>query len=476
MGCNRLGAVRTYVALTPSDYFLPQKDSNTILRNQNIKGTVFLNNQGDFQDVDYIIVAPNNMLSQANRLAEINRNQYNLNVKVFGLTEIYNEFSTGNQDIGAIRNLVKYVYDNASTPENRIKYLCLFGDASYDYKDRIPNNTNIVPSWYSFDSFSVTDSFISDDFYGMMDDDEGDMSVSNKLDIAVGRILADTPLRAKELVDKIESYYLKESFGSWRNNYVVISDDVDEEWESIIQETTDNVGDLVSDNKPFINVIKIHTDSYQQETSAGGESYPKAKEDLINAINNGALVVNYFGHGGEDGLSGERIFLKFDNPFRQTAGEFVYWNKQAGAIALISTTRQVFVGFGTTFNNTLGEYLFSYSTKDTFDDNEYPTMAEALMLTKNDPAVGFNAQSRLVFFIGDPAMKLAFTKPNIRLTKINDVPVGISTDTIKALSKIKFSGEVTDISGNILTDYSGILSTTISDKFIERQTLANDNT
>src|SRR5690606_1551732 len=135
--------------------------------------------------------------------------------KVVTLNEIYTEFSSGNQDVSAIRNLVRYVYHNASSPDRRLKFLCLFGDASFDYKDRIPNNTNIVPSWHSLDSFSLTNAFISDDFFGMMDINEGDMGASNKLDIAVGRILAETPQRAKEMVDKIELYYQDESYGSW---------------------------------------------------------------------------------------------------------------------------------------------------------------------------------------------------------------------------------------------------------------------
>lgn len=495
-----LGTLRTYIALTPTDFFEPKMDSNTTLNNQNIKGTVFLDGSGQFQDVDYIIIAPNIMLNQAERLAQINRNRYNLNVKVFGLKEIYNEFSTGNQDIGAIRNLVKYVYDNASTPDKRLKYLCLFGDGSFDYKDRTPNNTNLVPSWYSYNSFNLTSSFVSDDFYGMMDANEGTMATSDRLDIATGRILADTPMRAKEMVDKIENYYKKESYGSWRNNYVVVSDDVDKDWEGILQQTTDSIGNLVTQEKPFINVVKIHSDAFKQESSAGGNTYPKVNEAFVNAIENGALVVNYFGHGGEDGLAGERIllkpdvenlrnfykyncfvsvtceFTKFDNPYRQTAGEFTYWNKQAGAIGLITTTRQIFVNFAINFNNILGQYLFSYSDNDNYSDYEYPTMAEALRLAKNESAISSSSQNRLVFFIGDPAMKLAFPKPNIRLTKINDVPVAQATDTLKALGRIKLSGEVTDLSGNVLNNYNGVLSTTIYDKPINRQTLANDGT
>ena len=493
-----LGSLKSYVAVSPLDYFEPKFDSKTIINNQNIKGTIFQNAQGSFQDVDYIIVTPNNMLNDAERLAQINRNQYDLNVKVVGLDEIYNEFSSGNQDIGAIRNMVKYVYDNASTPENRIKYLCLFGDGSYDYKDRIRNNTNIVPSWYSYSSFSLATSFVSDDFYGMMDDNEGTMISSNRLDIAVGRILADTPQRGKEMVDKIESYYAKEAYGSWRNSVLVISDDNDDKLYGALQETTDAIGDLISQEKPFMNVTKVHSDAFQQESSAGGDRYPIVTNEIVNAIDNGALVVNYFGHGGEEGLAQERILLKpditgfrnfcklncfvtvtceftrFDNPFRETAGEFTFWNKETGAVGLITTTRQVFVNFGITFNRELGQYLFSYSDNDTYDDDEYPTMAEALRLAKNDPSLSGNSQKNLVFFIGDPAMKLAFSKPNIKLTKINDVPIAQATDTLKALSYVKLAGEVTDVSGNLLNNYSGTLSTTIYDKGISRQTLAND--
>lgn len=497
---SNLGVSKTYFALTSNDFQEPKFDGKTSINNQNIKGTVFLNDQNEFQDVDYLIIAPDNMLSQANRLAQINKEQYNLNIKVLGLTEIYNEFSTGNQDIGAIRNLVKYVYDNASSPENRIKYLCLIGDGSFDYKDRIPNNTNVMPSWYSYESLNLTNSFVSDDFYGMMDDNEGTMTTSDKLDIAVGRILADTPERAKQMIDKIESYYIKEAYGTWRNNVVVISDDVDQDWEGILQETTDNVGNLITDDKPFLNVVKIHSDAYKQETTAGGNRYPSVTTEIVDAIDNGALVVNYFGHGGEEGIAQERLlthneikefrnfgklncfvtvtceYTKFDNPYKETAGEVTYWNEDAGAIGLISTTRQIFVSFAINFNNNLGQYLFSYADDDIYDHNEYPTMAEALRLTKNNPVISNSSQRRLVFFIGDPAMKLAFAEPNINLTKINDVPLAQVTDTLKALSYVKMAGEVTDVSGNLLSNYSGTVSTTIYDKNIERQTLANDGT
>jgi len=488
------GEERIYLAFSISNVLQPSRDSRSTLANQNLKGTIFLNNQGVFEDIDYVILSPSELLSQAERLAQINRDQYNLNVKVVDLQTIYNEFSTGSQDIAALRNFIKYVYDNASVPSQRLKYVCLFGEGSYDYKDRLNNNTNLVPSWYSKDSFSLTNSFVSDDFYAMLDENEGSMGGMDRMDVAVGRILAEDIQRATELVDKIKAYYQPESYGSWRNNVLLVSDDVDVAWESTLQETTDNLGTNIETDKPFFNVVKIHTDAFEQESSSAGDRYPQVNEAFKDAIEVGALVVNYFGHGGENGLAKERVFdkfdaqdinnickynlfltvtcefTKFDDPDRDTAGEFTYWNTTGGAIGLITTTRQIFVTVGESFNEILDDYLFAYGS------NDYQSIGEVLRLTKTDNSIAGITQKRLVFLIGDPAMKLAFPQPDIRLTKVNDVDITQQIDTLKALSYTKLSGEVTDVNGNVLTNYNGTLTATVFDKRIERQTLANDGT
>ena len=490
---TNMGTLKTYQAVG-TDFYFPRKTNTTSIPNQDIKGTVFLDEQGQFKDIDYLIITPNYLKAQAERLAQIHRVQNNLNVKVYSLESIYQEFSSGMQDIGGIRNFVKYVYDNASTPSKKLKYLCLFGDASFDYKDRISNNTNIVPSWYSTESFSLVSSFISDDFYGMMDSNEGTMTNNNKLDIAVGRILAENTQRAKDMVDKIESYYLPENYGSWRNNFLLISDDVDKFSDRIIQSTTEEIAEDVKAEKPFLNVQKIHADSYVQETSSGGARYTLVNKAIFDALEVGALVVNYFGHGGEDGLAAERIFdkinaqelnnpsklncfvtvtceyTKFDNPLRETAGEYLFWNKKGGAISLITTTRQIYVNVGTSFNKTLSQYLFSYSS------DQIISVGEALRRTKNDPEITNQTQRRLVFYIGDPAIKLPIAKPDIRVTKINDEDINISTQVLKALDNAKIEGTVTDAQGTVLNNYNGVLTATIYDKNIQRSTLGNDGT
>lgn len=487
-----LGEIRKYIAVDVNDYYSPLKDSQTRVSNQNLKGTIFTNAQGVKQDVDYIIITPSLLGTQAEKLANFHRNYSKLNVKVVFLENIYQEFSSGKQDIGAIRNFVKYVYDHPVIPGNEIKYLNLFGDASYDFKNRLPRefNSNIVPIYHALNSFTLGESsFASDDFFGLMSDNEGDVdSFVGSLDIAVGRMIANNPSQADELVNKVIDYHDIKSYGNWRNNYVVISDDADVTSDASLQTRMNNLSDSIESEKPFLNAKKILLDSYTQETSAGGSRYPKAREELFNAFEKGALVLNYLGHGGEDGLTQERIweksdgqnlsnrykyplfititcdFSRFDNPARPTAGEYTYWNPQGGAISMITTIREIGQTTGENFNDVLSKYLFSYGS------NEYTSIAEALRLAKND----FAPRTDVVFYLGDPALKLDIPQPMINLTKINDKPITGPVDNLKALSYVKIAGEITDEDNNLMPDYKGELSVQIFDKNISRRTLNND--
>ena len=487
-----LGELRKYIAIDALDYFTPLKSSKTKIANQNLKGTIFKNNQGQFQDIDYVIITPSFLSSQAEKLANFHRSYSNLNVKVISLENIYQEFSSGKQDIAAIRNCIKYIYENASTPEKKIKYVNLFGDASYDYKNKTPNNTNIVPIYHALNSNSLGESsFASDDFYGLMDSDEGNVISSfGGIDIAVGRMLNNDAVQADEMVNKVIEYHDLKSYGSWRNNFTMISDDSDSTSDLSLQNRQNKLADVITTSKPFMNVNKIFLDSYAQEASAGGSRYPKARTDLFNAFEKGALVFNYLGHGGEDGLSSERIweksdgqnlsnqykyplfititcdFSRFDNPSRPTAGEYTYWNPKGGAISMITTIREIGQFSAENFNDVLSKNLFS------FGSNQYNSMAEALRISKNTNP---NSSTNVVFYIGDPAIMLAIAKPKIRLTKVNDIPVSQPIDDFKSLALMKISGEITDENNIPITNYNGELSTIIFDKTITRTTLNNDN-
>jgi hypothetical protein len=159
---------------------------------------------------------------------------------------------------------------------------------------------------------------------------------------------------------------------------------------------------------------------------------------LLSAFEKGALIFNYLGHGGEDGLTSERIweksdgqnlsnqykyplfititceFSRFDNPSRPTAGEYTYWNSKGGAIAMITTIRSIGQFSAENFNDTLSKNLLS------FGSDQCASIAETLRISKNNNP---NSSTNVVFYIGDPALFLAIPKPKIRLTKVNDIAV-----------------------------------------------------
>ncbi|HEU0137431.1 MAG TPA: type IX secretion system sortase PorU, partial [Flavobacterium sp.] len=507
-----LGDIRKYVVLDNADYYSPLKEGQPKVVNQDLKGTIFKNAQGVFQDVEYLILVPAFLNAPAEKLANFHRTYSGMNVKVVHLEKIYPEFGSGKQDIAAIRNFIKYVYENPSDDTRRIKYVNLFGDGSFDHRDIVDNNTNIFPAYHSGNSFAAGETcFVSDDFFVLMDDDEGRMeyyheaSANNSffdtttynlggVDIAVGRMVVTTVKEADDMVTKVIDYHDYKSYGSWRNNYVLIADDADKSSDASLQVKQNQLAQTISLYKPFINIKKIFLDSYVQETAAGGDRYPVARDELFGAFEKGALVFNYLGHGGEDGLSLERIwekidgqslsnrykyplfititceFSRFDNPFRPTAGEYTYWNPTGGAIGMITTVRSIFQGPAEAFNDKLSQYLLSYVNNSS--SNTYTSIAEALRLAKN--ASSNNSSSNVVFYIGDPAMSLAIPKPMVRLTKVNGAPVTGPIDDLQSLGFVTLTGEVTDENNTPLSSYNGELAVNIFDKEITRSTFNND--
>tara|TARA_B110000046_G_scaffold186032_1_gene231618 strand:+ start:3450 stop:6845 length:3396 start_codon:yes stop_codon:yes gene_type:complete len=476
---DNAGTLREYIVLEESDFYRPETIQNSNIQNQNLHA---------LKDINYIIITNSELSAQAQRMADYHQVNSNLTTKVVLLDEIYNEFSSGSKDITGVRDFLKHVYTTNSSADKKLKYVCFFGDASYDYKDRLQGNNNIVPVKLSTISFSLASSWVTDDFFVMLEDHEGSMLTSHTIDVASSRIPVSTISEATTVVDKILSYYSKNAIGDWRNTITLLADDIDATGEEVIEEGVESIADEIKNNKPIFNVNKIYVDAYVQQNSSGGERYPEVNKAITNAIEKGTLVFDYFGHGGEDGFASERIldipqiqgfnnpntlpllitvtcdFSRFDNPNRITAGELTLKNRIGGAASMITTTREVFISTGQRFNEQLIRKLLAFNDEDL-------TISEALMMTKNQFS---STQKFFIFFFGDPAMKLAVPKPNIRITKMNDVLISQSLDTIKALSRVKFEGVVTDDLNAVLTNFNGTLSTTVFDKLIDKTTLDND--
>jgi hypothetical protein len=442
--------------------------------------------------IDYLLITSEEFREEGLRLVN-HRKLKGMAAELITVEEIYHAFSTGQQDIAAIRNFVRYIYHSQG---KNLKYLCMFGDTSYDYQNRLRANDTVVPTFHSLSSFSLANSFMSDDFFTMMDQNEGLMGYGDQMDMAVGRMVFSNSTEARTVVDKVIAYEDPRNKGSWNNSFTLLSDDADKTSEKDdynIQVALDRLGDVLASEKPFLNITKLHADAFKQVASAGGDRYPDLERALENRLAQGSLVVNYFGHGNEDGLASEFIvdkdlaarafhpgrfplmitstceFSRFDNPARKTGGELFYQNPTGGAVALISTTRQIYVSNGINYNNILSKYLFS------FGDTAYTSAAEALRQAKSE--FTGTAQKRIVFFIGDPALKLHIPMPELRLTHKDNILIdSLSSDQkqLKALDKVALTGAVYDTSGATQNDFNGTITVQVFDKDVSRTTLGND--
>lgn len=491
----RMNQEREFISVSLDNLNIPLQLKESKVENQNLKGTVFLDDTGKFQDVDYLIITTHEMLRAANRLADFHGVHNSLKVKVVSLEKIYNEFSSGKKDIGAIRNFIRYVYSNSSEENKRVSYVCLMGNATIDYKNKLegvsPLGTfkkNDVPSFISYNSFSNTRSYISDDFFVMMDPEEGTMQLKDDLDIVIGRILVNDAKQANEFVNKFIGYHQKSSLGDWRNDMLLLSDDMDKRWERGIQENLDKLSDSIAVKYPFLNISKIYTDTYLQHTSFSGQKYPKVTSDLIKRIHRGVAVVDYFGHAEEEGFGIEFFFTKkeareleninrlplfitvtclatrFDNPHTTSVGEYLFKNPNGGAIGLIATTREIFFSSGVRINNKVIKSLFS-------ENGISLKPAEAVLQLKNSSRFH---DKRNVFFIGDPVMSLQLPSAGAQITHINNIPIDKFKDTLKVLDKVKISGQLINDKGGIKKSFEGDIQLTVFDKEEDRITLAND--
>lgn len=479
--------LKHFVAFNGSSFYTPL-----------FAGMVVNQNLHALKQTDMIIVSHPAFLSEAATLANLHINEDDLSVIIVTPQQIYNEFSSGAQDITAIRDFVKMFYDRAnSNPDSIPKYLLLFGDASYDYKKRFTSNTNYVPAFQSNNSTSYTSSYVSDDFYGLLEDTEGDLDAGGLVDIGIGRFPVKSKSEAQTAVNKVLKYVSTgislgaqngscdnsnaSNFGDWRNYLCFIGDDEDG---NLHTSQANQLAEGVKTDYPVFNIDKIYLDAYTQVSTPGGNRYPEVSEAIDKRIEKGALIINYTGHGGEVGLAHERIveiaqinswsninklplmftatceFSRFDDPERTSAGELVFLNANGGAIALMTTVRLVYAAPNFYLNQHFYENVF-----DTLPNGEMPRLGDVFKLTK--VASGTDLNNRNFSLLGDPALRLSYPRHSIATTTV-------TADTLKALNTVTVTGYVQDKYGNKLTSYNGILYPTVFDKAITITTLSND--
>ena len=478
---------REYVAVdVKKDNFLIPKTIGKV-NNQNLHS---------LGQADMVIIAPSEFVNAANRLAEVHYRMDGLTVFVVTPDVIYNEFSSGTPDATAYRRFMKMFYDRAKDVGNAPKYLLLFGDGSFDNRQILKANTDKdiyrLLTYQSKESFDDINSYTTDDYFGLLDDEDGVFILTNTLDIAVGRIPAYTKEQAEGVVDKLIRYIDNENLGYWKNRTLFLADDGDD---NLHVREMDSVANVFHRNNPDYLVRKLYLDSYIQEVSSIGETYPVLKKEFLDYINDGVLFVNYMGHSGYNNWTNEQIltvadieslynqklplfitascsFSRFDD-FKLSGGEALMTNSKGGALALISTSRTVLAHPNMLLNLELANALLAIN-QETMRIN---TIGDAYKIAKNKRAKN-NDSNRLSFtFLGDPAIRLAVPEEyKIQIDSVNGKDISNTFDTIGALERVLLKGSIRSLNDYSLNQsFNGFVHLSIFDKEETIETLCNDS-
>lgn len=467
--------INEYVAFNPAGS-IPSAEFVGEIANQNLHG-------GEMADM--IIVTNAAFLTEANELADIHRSADQMTVLVVTPDLIYNEFAGGLPDPAGIRNYFRMYYDRGKQSGGKtLKYVLLMGDGSYDNRNILGKNLNLLPTFQSENSLSETGSFVTDDFFVMLDENEG--GYSGIIDLGIGRIPANDVTDAQTVVRKIKSYLDQKALGIWRNNVTFIADDGDY---NLHQSQAEDLANFLNIRYPGFYTEKIYFDAFKKITSAAGGKYPDVTAKITDQVKRGTLIMNYTGHANETTMADESVldigiidswsnsnrlpifvtatceYSRFDYD-EKSAGEHILFNPVGGGVGLFSTTRLVYSDGNSILNQAFFNYIFE---KD--DQGKNLRLGDVMRLAKAAANTGNN---QLNFsLLADPALRLAHPSNQVITTHINDKVVVTQTDTLKTLSVVKVKGFVADSQGNKLNTFSGEIIPTIYDKMIEAKTLGN---
>ena len=467
--------LKKFIVFDPTKVSKPTFES--IVVNQNLHA---------ISSADFLIISYAPLLAQANRLATFRQNNNGLNVVTATTDAIYNEYAGGKPDLTAIRDFVRDVYKKSN---KQLKYVLLFGRGSYDYKDRVYNNTNFVPIYESYESLDPLGTYSSDDYFGFLEDNEGtwteNPAVNYSMDVGVGRIPAKNLTDAKAVVDKLIDYDTNPNrFGTWRKDFLFVADDGDAD---LHDSNADQLANNIEQNHSEFNAQKFFLDAYKQTNGPNGQISNDATKSLDLAIRKGKAIVNYTGHGSEQVWAQELLltpdviqslnnapmyplfvtatceFGRNDDPFIISSAELLLLQNQGGGIGLVTTARPVYSNTNFQLNQAF------YQALSTKSNNAFRALGAIMQDTKNNSTNG--TSNRNFSLLGDPSMKLAFANNQVVANSIQTLS---GSDTIKALSQVSISGIVQG-NGSTLSNYNGTVYATLHDKQQNLITLGDTN-
>ena len=463
-------------------------------------GAVGNSNVHGLGEVDNVIVTVPGLLEAADSLASLHAAR-GLRVAVVPQQDVFDAFSAGVADPTAVKMLMMMLTDRAAQSDGAIqppRYLTLMGDASYENRNVQGNGATIV-GHYSSESLQTTTSYISDDYFALVAEGQGEKP-EELLQLGVGRIPASDLASAMAVVGKVATYMGVDegavdaascldpngtsTYGPWRNRVLFVSDDQDGNNQDghRYMENSEEHSNTIRANHNEYDVVKVYPDAYVQTNTPGGERYEDATAEIARRVDEGALIVNYIGHGGERGWAHERILnletiqawtnlrrlpvfmtatcelFRYDDPDTYSAGEAILFNPQGGGVALLTTTRTVYSSGNQQVNRAFFETAL--------DDAQGRCLGDIYRDTKNSDQITSHTNSRNFSLMGDPALELAYPSERVYLTQV--------PDTMRSLDEVIVRGYVGNAQGDTLAGFNGVVVPTVFDKRASVTTLDND--
>lgn len=455
-------------------------------------------------DMVIIIPASRKLAEEAERLASYHRTHDGLKVRIVDAEQLYNEFSSGTPDASAYRRYMKMLYDRAETAADLPKYLLLFGNSYWDNR-LITGEARNLDARNLLLSFQVNESslgkvegsfplgelasYVTDDYYGWLDDTEGTSYALNKLDLGIGRFLCDTPEEARVLVDKAIHYDKNEATGSWKNKIYVLADYGNK---NLHMNDAMPVATQLENSTNNRSIVKrIFWDSYPRVSTGTIFQFPLAMSRLRELMQQGGLIFDYSGHGSPMQISYAKVLTTEDfnissegrlplwimascevapyDHLMNDIGRVAVLNPTGGAISMICAARSVYSNYNKELNLMLTKHLFATDNagqKITMGEALRRTKVELLYSDKTTSAKDRSMNKLKYVLLGDPALTLAYPTQTIVVDSINGKSVKEMAvpERLQAASIARFSGHVENQNGQPLTNFQGLVTATIADR------------
>lgn len=438
---------------------------------------------------EFIILSSPLFLNQANRLAAFKRG-IGIPTLVVTPSQIYDGYGYGNRDITAFRDFFASQYHRGKA----LKNVLFFGKGTYDYKQLTLGQPNLVPTYSSRSSLNPLTSYSSDDFFGFLDIGDGEWEENNAGDhplrIGLGRIPATNVREAGEAVDKIIRYTTSAStLGPWKGRIMLLADDGDN---NIHLRDAEAHAEFLQRIHPEFSLDKIYLDRYEQINTGNSQLSPEAKVAISEWIADSGLIINYIGHGNETTLAAERLWVtadladwpetdrlplfitatcefgRHDSPFIRSGAEELLFATRKGAIALLTTGRPVFSSINFELNKAFFAAVFDRKA------GNYLSLGEIFSQTKNNSLNG--PLNRNFSLLGDPSLVLNLPEFTTGEKTFTDIHLDISVDTLQALQRIRYKGQITDsFTGAIIPTFNGNFTVRLTDKPHMLETLGDES-